>query len=250
MNNVRTQWEYKSNIIGAVAVELIYFITIIAFFGVIFQLAPKIAGWNMYEFLLYFAIASISNSLSHFLGLWIDWDIIEGHLINHLTRPISEFVFYFELNVIDLVFLFLDTMLAIILTIVFIPNLPLLNVLFGIFLFIISFPLIEIPFAIVRTLAFWHGRVYNLIEMYASFLYNFERIPVAVLTKFFMVFFIAITPAGYLHWYIPTAMILGKITLGYGLLMLVAIIGSDLLLLGIFLLVYKKGLSKYEGFGG
>jgi len=62
--------------------------------------------------------------------------------------------------------------------------------------------------------------------------------------------FIVITPAGYLHWYILTAMLLGKISLSYGLLMLIAIVGTNMLLLGLFLIIYKKGLRKYEGFGG
>jgi ABC-type uncharacterized transport system permease subunit len=250
LNQLRTELEYKANLGSAFIIETIYALFTFFYLGVIFSFVITINGWVLNDYIVYFLIANFSISIFDFAKPTIDDDIIEGELTNYLLRPISEFVFYPYLKISQLIFTLVHFILLVSFSLIYLNNIATINVLFSIILFICSLPILFLPQLMIRTLAFWFGRVKSLKNAYGSLIDNFDTIPITVISKAFFILLVILTPVSYLNWYIPTAMFLGKISLSYGLLMLIMIIGVDLLLLGLFLIIYKKGLKQYEGFGG
>jgi ABC-type uncharacterized transport system permease subunit len=124
------------------------------------------------------------------------------------------------------------------------------SIIFAIIYFILTWPLLLLPIFIIRTLAFWFGEIWEIEQMFRMTISSFERIPIIVLQRIFFIVFIIITPIGYLNWYMSAAVLLNKVTYVYALEMLAIAIISEIVLYIIFIKLYKKGLKKYEGFGG
>lgn len=249
-NKIIKEFEYKLNFFSGLIIEAFYLASIIIFFAVVFGHIDAVKNWTLYEIIIYSIITDVSSTLMYLFGFWIDSEILEGNLVNYLTKPVSEFVFYVQFNLLNAIFILLDLIVISFVSFKYIETITLFSLILGIILFIASIPTILLPFLIIRSLAFWFGAVWQLDSAYRSLIFNLEKYPINIFHKYALTFFVIITPAGYLHWYIPTAMLLNKISINYGLLMLLIIIVLDIILFILFLFIYKKGLKQYEGFGG
>jgi ABC-type uncharacterized transport system permease subunit len=249
-NNMIKDWEYKTNLISAVAVQIVFLGVQLAFLGVIFIYVTEIQGWSLLDLFIYILVADASIMILFVLGLYFDDEVIYGTLNEKLVRPISEFVLYLQLDISTIIF-FIGSIVSItIIAFVYPVNITIISSLFSILTLIITFPILILPFLIIRSFSFWRGKVENIENLLRGMTQSFDNVPVIILDKFFLTLFIIITPAGYFHWYLTTAILLNKISYLFAFEMLGIAIIIDIVLFWIFIKIYKKGLSRYEGFGG
>jgi len=167
-----------------------------------------------------------------------------------LVKPINEFFLALIIDIPSLIYML--TAFILILLIIFHEGivLSLNNTLLAILFYIVALPMYFFILTGFRSLVFWFGEVWQIENIYNSLLYSFDNIPIIIIPRTLMILFISITPVAYFNWYIPTGILLGKFSLGFILEMLALTIAINIFLGGIALLIYKKGLRKYEGFGG
>lgn len=249
-NKLITQWEYKTNILAFIAITIAWIFVQIIFLKVIFGFAPSIAGWAFNDMVIYLIVVDISVNFWFFLGLHFDYDVVSGKLVTFLTKPVNEFLFYIGFDVSLFVFLISDIALLIGFALIQNIGLSFTNTLLAIIFFAISFPIVLLPILIIKSLSFWYGFISGIEQIYRALLFPFDRFPVTVLNKFFFFIFLVVTPAGYFHWYFSTAILLGKIPFGLMLENAGVVLLIDLGLYLLFRFIYKRGLRRYEGFGG
>ena len=242
------QWEYKTNFLFFFLMQSLYFATKLAVLFVIFSYVPDIIGLTFYDLVMYTLIADVSGRLVHGSGLWIDDEVIKGNLNCLLIRPVNELFLMFVPNIINLLFVVTDLIIFVILICIFPVQISVLSVCLAVITFLISFPLTLIPLLIIRSFSFWVGNIFAIESAYKSVGYSFQNYPIKILSKVFFMVFVAITPMGYLHWYLTLVILVGKVSYSWMLWMWLLIIVLDVFMWFVFRFVYKRGLRRYEGF--
>jgi len=241
-------WEYKINFFMLFVLELIYLGVIGLSLFAIFSFVSDIKGLTLYDLALYVVIADLSVMMIQSPGMYLVEHVTKGALNNFLIRPANELLLLVEFNASAIAYCIMNITLLTILCILFPQNISIVGFILMLFTIIFAAPLLLFPILTVRSLSFWFGEVYAIENAYRSIAQGFNKYPVIILSKIFFIIFLSITPIGYFGWYLPLAILVGKVSYSWMLWMWLVIIVLDVLMWFIFRFVYKRGLRRYEGF--
>ena len=157
---------------------------------------------------------------------------------------------YLQISIPDCFFVLFGILVVIGIIVIYSIKITLLNFMFSLIFLIASFPIFLLIILIIRSFAFWLDRVDKIENIYRSVVFSFDNYPMTILNKTLLIVFVTITPVGFFHWLMPIGILLGKFSISFSLWMFALTIAIDIFLFGLFLLIYKKGLARYEGFGG
>lgn len=233
-------------------------------FGQILQVALWVVFWSVllnnigtfgsYTFsmmILLTGFVSFHNGIwFFFIHIWgLPRIILRGEFNTYLTRPVHPLIHFFGRN------LNLNNFTQIILGIgLIVYSLVWLDIPFQVNTLVIAFIIAGLsffatllPFMTLCLSAFWIGKAEFLRDLYSE-LFVFENYPLTEFPRVFTIAFTYVIPlifAGAIPVLVLTQLSLVQSLLMLGLLLLV-VIGQLLL----FLFIWKKGLMRYESYGG
>jgi len=262
--NVKEYWQiaknfwqlhlaYRGRIAVWVIVDLVSFIVFPFIWLAIFGDRQMIIGYTRADIVTYYIIvAIISLVFSSHIYLIVNRDIVNGELNSILTRPINYLLYRFthewtykSLELVFAVILFL-AMLVCAPQYLVVPKQFFTWVLFvlaGVLSLVMSFCIQMM----VGLASFWLGEVRSLLQLrlFIEKLFSGELAP---LTFFPVAFQVLATWLPFKYFvYFPAQIFLGKVggwNLLYGFLYAV---GWTVLLIGLTVVVWRRGLKQYDG---
>lgn len=247
-----TAWEYKTDFYASIIIQFVYFGILFLFYNIIFTHITALSGWGLGELMLLVFMNDIGLSIFGATGLRHYGEyIISGQLNTKLLKPCSTlFLIAIEqITMAEILFAIMDIIFAIIVIIIFNLQITFLSTTLGLIQFIVSFPLLIFPYLVINALAFFFGDTEGLYSMYNSIIFSMREYPMNVLNKLFMIIFSVIAPGTLLHLFLPTVILLNKISIKWTILIILGTIILDIITLYLFYLLFKKGLKSYEGVG-
>lgn len=251
--------EYKSYLIGALTTPVFMGVFFYFIWSYIFEVKSAgvagftIGGFTFDEMMVYLIIGLLINTAkSSDVTEKISALVKSGDIAIYLCRPVN-FVksILFESFGSKIINLFVFTILLIVMTFLF--NLPVPT--FWIFLVFLVYAVFMIIFdvilyVIIGGLSFWFVEIWGIRASIEQVLWILSGrvLPISLFPVWFASF-LAFTPFFYLE-YTFARLYLGKIALVDAFFALGIFTFWILVLAGVMLLIYKKGFSKLEAFGG
>lgn len=249
--SLKKEYEYKFELC-MVFVQLLFNISFtMIFWYTLFQYLPVLHGWKMEELLLYTAIVSLGEGVAGIFFGFRDMPerIIQGELDKYLVKPVNLLVCLLFENVS--VFYFLEQIVVSVLIVVILIGVYHIHIvaaalLPAVLILLAGVLIIQLMIGIITLASFWVGRIENIRNLLMKVL-EVKEYPLNVfpgklqwsLTYLIPVFFLA---------YYPTVLLLGKETVDYKIMLYEFIMLAAVS--GIFTLVWRCGLKRYEANGG
>ena len=249
-NNILRNLEYKLTFLFGIITDIIGILTQIIFLTLIFRYTNHILNFKLYDLILYIIIAHITLSIYWLFQFWFEYELLSGKLNVYLTKPINIIIQILDISIQDLGIMLIFIFFLILILITNKVDYSIITIILSIINFLITLPMFILPIYFVKFLSFWFTKTNYFIDILESINNSFINCPITILTKIFFIIFITITPMGYFHWYITTALLLKKITIIFWLKLIPIILLINLIFYLITKKTFKKGLKRYEGFGG
>lgn len=249
-NELLLNLTYKGNIISSFIVQIIQMITTLFVWRAIYSQGTTIGDYNIEEMTAYLVLTSLLSVIfAPSSGFRLSSLVKTGKLSIYLTRPYSIFwenlsvflgqkvVQAFVLIAIGLVFILFNTFQ------VTLPNIE------SVLLIMINFFLLFTFLSVIGELSFWLIEMWPLRPIYNGFLALFGGVmfPLDLLPAGFSNL-IQYTPFS-LFGYVNSKAMLGDLTDDLITKYLIASICWTVIFLLIYIILWKKGMKKYEGMG-
>lgn len=242
--------EYKVDfIVGAVGFLLSQALEIL-FIGIIFSQIPDLAGWTFNEILFIYGFSLIPKAIDHmfFDNLWmVGYHIVrKGEFDKYLTRPINS-LFYVTVEKFQI-----DAFGELIMGIILIAY-SLIQIGADIVWYRVLVLLLLVPFAILiftaikiitSAISFWTKQSGHITHMFYMSS-DFSKYPVTIYNNFIKVVITYIIPFAFTAYYPASYFLRGE----NGLFCVLGTILVSSLLFAISILVWNRGIKKYESAG-
>lgn len=223
----------------------------LVFWNIILTNVPVFAGWDFPMVVVMMGFFLFQDAL--WVVFWRNWDfaedILNGYITVFLVRPMNT---YFAM-----VWKYIDV------TRLMQMSMGIGFVLFGIFYYEFDFSLLKFVvamavctlgsflsmnlFALINTLSFWLGRT-NFLRNTLLTLFYIEKTPINVMPSGLKFMYTFAVPLIFLATY--PALIITKYSLVFSLLVFAVEIVIAAVWFGIFAFVWKKGIKRFEAYGG
>jgi ABC-2 type transport system permease protein len=247
-----TTWEYKIDFYSTIIMQLLYFVIQFVFLGIIFGHINSLKGWTYGDILFLILLNDLGLTLYEVTGIHgIFYTVITGFLNTKLVKPRNTFFLLAveELNMPQIFFAICDIVLLIFVVFYFGLSIGILQFVIGIILFIVALPLLIFPIMYINTLSFFIGETEGIIGVYTSMVWSMKEYPLSIFNKFFIILFSILSPGIFLFLFLPSAILLGKISISWGIWGILLSLALDFIGAYIFSKFFKFGLKRYEGFG-
>ena len=242
--------EYKVDfIIGAVGFLLSQAFEIL-FIGIIFSQIPDLAGWTFNEILFIYGFSLIPKAIDHMLfdNLWmVGYHIVrKGEFDKYLTRPINS-LFYVTVEKFQI-----DAFGELLMGIILIAY-SLVQIGADIVWHRVSVLLLLVPFAVLiytaikiitSAISFWTKQSGHITHMFYMSS-DFSKYPVTIYNNFIKVIITYIIPFAFTAYYPASYFLRGE----DGLFCVLGTILISSLLFVVSVLVWNRGIKKYESAG-
>ena len=242
--------EYKVDfIVGAVGFLLSQALEIL-FIGIIFSQIPDLAGWTFNEILFIYGFSLIPKAIDHmfFDNLWmVGYHIVrKGEFDKYLTRPINS-LFYVTVEKFQI-----DAFGELIMGIILITY-SLIQIGADIVWYRVLVLLLLVPFAVLiytaikiitSAISFWTKQSGHITHMFYMSS-DFSKYPVTIYNNFIKVVITYIIPFAFTAYYPASYFLRGE----NGLFCVLGTILVSSLLFVISILVWNRGIKKYESAG-
>lgn len=242
--------EYKVDfIVGAVGFLLSQALEIL-FIGIIFSQIPDLAGWTFDEILFIYGFSLIPKAIDHmfFDNLWmVGYHIVrKGEFDKYLTRPINS-LFYVTVEKFQI-----DAFGELIMGIILITY-SLIQIGADIVWYRVLVLLLLVPFAVLiytaikiitSAISFWTKQSGHITHMFYMSS-DFSKYPVTIYNNFIKVVITFIIPFAFTAYYPASYFLRGE----NGLFCVLGTILISSLLFVISILVWNRGIRKYESAG-
>lgn len=242
--------EYKVDfIVGAVGFLLSQALEIL-FIGIIFSQIPDLAGWTFDEILFIYGFSLIPKAIDHmfFDNLWmVGYHIVrKGEFDKYLTRPINS-LFYVTVEKFQI-----DAFGELLMGIILIAY-SLVQIGADIVWHRVLVLLLLIPFAVLiytaikiitSAISFWTKQSGHITHMFYMSS-DFSKYPVTIYNNFIKVIITYIIPFAFTAYYPASYFLRGE----DGLFCVLGTIIVSSLLFVVSILVWNRGLKKYESAG-
>ncbi|MGN0462396.1 MAG: ABC transporter permease [Ruminococcus sp.] len=242
--------EYKVDfIVGAVGFLLSQALEIL-FIGIIFSQIPDLAGWTFDEILFIYGFSLIPKAIDHmfFDNLWmVGYHIVrKGEFDKYLTRPINS-LFYVTVEKFQI-----DAFGELIMGIILITY-SLIQIGADIVWYRVLVLLLLVPFAVLiytaikiitSAISFWTKQSGHITHMFYMSS-DFSKYPVTIYNNFIKVVITFIIPFAFTAYYPASYFLRGE----NGLFCVLGTILISSLLFVVSILVWNRGIKKYESAG-
>ena len=242
--------EYKVDfIVGAVGFLLSQALEIL-FIGIIFSQIPDLAGWTFNEILFIYGFSLIPKAIDHmfFDNLWmVGYHIVrKGEFDKYLTRPINS-LFYVTVEKFQI-----DAFGELIIEIILITY-SLIQIGANIVWYRVLVLLLLVPFAVLiytaikiitSAISFWTKQSGHITHMFYMSS-DFSKYPVTIYNNFIKVVITFIIPFAFTAYYPASYFLRGE----NGLFCVLGTILISSLLFVVSILVWNRGVKKYESAG-
>lgn len=242
--------EYKVDfIVGAVGFLLSQALEIL-FIGIIFSQIPDLAGWTFNEILFIYGFSLIPKAIDHmfFDNLWmVGYHIVrKGEFDKYLTRPINS-LFYVTVEKFQI-----DAFGELIMGIILITY-SLIQIGADIVWYRVLVLLLLVPFAVLiytaikiitSAISFWTKQSGHITHMFYMSS-DFSKYPVTIYNNFIKVVITFIIPFAFTAYYPASYFLRGE----NGLFCVLGTILISSLLFVVSILVWNRGVKKYESSG-
>lgn len=242
--------EYKVDfIVGAVGFLLSQALEIL-FIGIIFSQIPDLAGWTFNEILFIYGFSLIPKAIDHmfFDNLWmVGYHIVrKGEFDKYLTRPINS-LFYVTVEKFQI-----DAFGELIMGIILITY-SLIQIGADIVWYRVLVLLLLVPFAVLiytaikiitSAISFWTKQSGHITHMFYMSS-DFSKYPVTIYNNFIKVVITFIIPFAFTAYYPASYFLRGE----NGLFCVLGTILVSSLLFVVSILVWNRGIKKYESAG-
>ncbi|MCI6651824.1 MAG: ABC-2 family transporter protein [Ruminococcus sp.] len=242
--------EYKVDfIVGAVGFLLSQALEIL-FIGIIFSQIPDLAGWTFNEILFIYGFSLIPKAIDHmfFDNLWmVGYHIVrKGEFDKYLTRPINS-LFYVTVEKFQI-----DAFGELIMGIILITY-SLIQIGADIVWYRVLVLLLLVPFAVLiytaikiitSAISFWTKQSGHITHMFYMSS-DFSKYPVTIYNNFIKVVITFIIPFAFTAYYPASYFLRGE----NGLFCVLGTILISSLLFVVSILVWNRGVKKYESAG-
>ena len=242
--------EYKVDfIVGAVGFLLSQALEIL-FIGIIFSQIPDLAGWTFNEILFIYSFSLIPKAIDHmfFDNLWmVGYNIVrKGEFDKYLTRPINS-LFYVTVEKFQI-----DAFGELIMGIILITY-SLIQIGADIVWYRVLVLLFLVPFAVLiytaikiitSAISFWTKQSGHITHMFYMSS-DFSKYPVTIYNNFIKVVITFIIPFAFTAYYPASYFLRGE----NGLFCVLGTILISSLLFVVSILVWNRGVKKYESAG-
>lgn len=242
--------EYKVDfIVGAVGFLLSQALEIL-FIGIIFSQIPDLAGWTFNEILFIYGFSLIPKAIDHmfFDNLWmVGYHIVrKGEFDKYLTRPINS-LFYVTVEKFQI-----DAFGELIMGIILITY-SLIQIGADIVWYRVLVLLLLVPFAVLiytaikiitSAISFWTKQSGHITHMFYMSS-DFSKYPVTIYNNFIKVVITFIIPFAFTAYYPASYFLRGE----NGLFCVLGTILVSSLLFVVSILVWNRGIRKYESAG-
>jgi len=247
-----TTWEYKIDFYSTIITQLFYFGIQFVFLGIIFSHISSLNGWSYGDIFFLILLNDLGLTIYETTGIHgIFYTVITGFLNTKLVKPRNTFFLLAveELNMPQIFFALFDFLLLLFAVFYFGLSIGIIELLIGIILFIVALPLLIFPIMYINTLSFFIGETEGIIGIYTSMVWSMKEYPLSIFNKFFILLFSILSPGIFLFLYLPSAIMLGKLSIYWGIWGILLSLALDFIGAYIFIKFFKKGLKRYEGFG-
>jgi len=207
--------------------------------------------WDFPMVALITGFVAVSQGIAFmFINIYrVPTEILTGTLNMHLIKPVHPFLHLVckRLNLNSAPRIFVGA--AIIIGVLFAYDISFtwLAVLMALLVSILGFFAVMIPFAMLGMLAFWIGKAEFIRDLFVE-LFVFQNYPLSEFPGFFVVTFTFILPLIFTGTF-PVLM-LTQFTLMQSFLTLVIALGLVIIQIVLFNIMWRKGLKRYESYGG
>lgn len=245
-------WEYKLDHFIKTFSDITTIVAVMIFWGAVFGMTKSINGWTFAEMMLLqgFFNAFVTIYWLFFAGAQkLNRAILEGAMDKFLTRPVSPIIAHLMENVNF--FVFDDAFRAIAFFAAAFASGAVVSTVNLAFAFIIVF-IAAATFALVllciECTSFWLGRM-DAAQQMIGFVWQVGLYPTTVFPKVFQLVFTFGLPLFFLQTY-PTMFSTRAADWASYASTLGLVLAVFAIWLCIFLVMWKKGLKRYEAFGG
>lgn len=242
--------EYKIDfIVGAVGFLLSQALEIL-FIGIIFSQIPDLAGWTFNEILFIYGFSLIPKAIDHMLfdNLWmVGYHIVrKGEFDKYLTRPINS-LFYVTVEKFQ-IDAFGELIMGIILIAYSLIQIGADIVWSRVFVLLLLVPFAVLIFTAIKiitsAISFWTKQSGHITHMFYMSS-DFSKYPVTIYNNFIKVVITYIIPFAFTAYYPASYFLRGE----NGLFCVLGTILVSSLLFAISILVWNRGIKKYESAG-
>ncbi|MDD6645272.1 MAG: ABC-2 family transporter protein [Oscillospiraceae bacterium] len=242
--------EYKVDfIVGAVGFLLSQALEIL-FIGIIFSQIPDLAGWTFNEILFIYGFSLIPKAIDHMLfdNLWmVGYHIVrKGEFDKYLTRPINS-LFYVTVEKFQ-IDAFGELIMGIILIAYSLIQIGADIVWYRVFVLLLLVPFAVLIFTAIKiitsAISFWTKQSGHITHMFYMSS-DFSKYPVTIYNNFIKVVITYIIPFAFTAYYPASYFLRGE----NGLFCVLGTILVSSLLFVISILVWNRGIKKYESAG-
>ena len=242
--------EYKFNLVTNLISVVVVALSWVFFWNLLLGELHEIAHWKFPMLMLLVGFVYLSESMWQILYYSIMFwkDIINGRIDLHLVRPVHP-LFAMIMSHMELLAIF-PAMFGfgfILFTLFTHFSFVIVNFTIALLISIFAVIVLWLLYLVLGTTCFWFGRINGLRAIFKSFML-IDNYPIDIFSVFVRSFFVFFLP----FFFLGTAPVLTltQWTVVEALKYLSIIVGIAIIWFFIFLFVWKKGVKRYESFGG
>ena len=248
---IKHQSEYKSSFYIFLAHQVVAIAVWLTFWKVLLGRIGDFGSWDFPRMVLLTGFVAINGGLwLTFVAIWrLPREILTGQLNSHLIKPVHPFVHFLfrQLNLRSVPRLFIGVGLVTTALCYYdigftVRSLVLAGVMSG-----LSFLTTFLPFATICLAAFWIGRAEFLRDLFIE-LFVFQNYPLSEFPNAFILVFSLVIPLIFAAT-VPV-LVLTTLNTAQSLGLLVGLILLISGQLALFRFLWRRGLRRYESFGG
>ena len=248
---VRREVEYKAGFYTFIVDQIIGFAIWLVFWRIILSRLGNFGQWDFPLMVLLTGFVGINFGIWFvFSRIWrMPAEILTGSLNSHLIKPVHPFLHMLfkgmNLRAIPRICIGLGLLIfgLVHYDIPFTPARLVVAGVIGGLGFLATF----IPFAMICLMAFWIGRAEFLRDLFIE-LFMFRRFPLSEFPNAFIMAFTFVIPLLF-SGTVPV-LVLTRLSMLDSILLLGLLIAIIAVQLTIFIMIWKRGLRRYESFGG
>ncbi|MDE6208697.1 MAG: ABC-2 family transporter protein [Lachnospiraceae bacterium] len=250
IQHIKKLMEYRIDFLTGAMSFFINQVTNIVFIGIIFSQIPNLDGYLFYEIIFIYGFSLVPKGIDHLLtdNLWkVAWFIVrKGDFDKYLTRPISPLV---HCIIESIQFDALGELLTgIILIVIASVKLSIKFTFVNVVLMIIAMIFGAVIFTAIKiigaAIAFWIKQSGSILQIFYG-ISDFARYPATIYNSVIRNVVTYIIPFAFTAYYPASYILRGN----NPLFCIGGVIVAAMVLLGISLIVWHKGLNAYESAG-
>ena len=242
--------EYKGDFIVGIIGFLMIQVSNLLFLWVIFSQIPNLLGWTANEIIFIYGFSLIPKGIDHFFfdNLWsiAHFTVRKGEFDKYLTRPVNT-LFHVLVEKIQ-VDAFGEILTGIALVCITVPRLGANLSFFRILIMLVLIPFITLIYTGIKTItasfAFWIKRSGNITYMFYM-VNDFAKYPATIYNRFVQNLITYVIPFALTSYYPALFILKGE----NPLFNLGAPVLASVILMGLGIFVWRKGIKAYESAG-